>query len=314
MPKLGTSMIAALVAPALALAAARPARAADPTTADCLGASEGSIALRNDHKLRAARAQLLVCSAASCPADIRAECARRVGEINVAIPTIVFEVKDPTGHDLTAVRVMMDGQPLAERLEGIALSIDPGEHAFSFETAGQPPLETRLVIREGEKDRRERIAFGAPAAVAGTTGGTAAATGATLAASGSAPSGGGANGANGANGDRSLGNQRIGAIAAAAVGVVGLGVGIGFGLSAMSKHDDAAKICPSSSCPDQHGVDLWNQAVSAGNVSTAAFVVGAVALAGGAVLWFTAKPAAHGGEPGVSVGLGPGGLSIGGTW
>jgi hypothetical protein len=50
---------------------------------------------------------------------------RRVDEINAAIPTVIFEAKDGAGGDLSAVRVTMDGEVLAERLEGTALSINP---------------------------------------------------------------------------------------------------------------------------------------------------------------------------------------------
>jgi len=141
------------------LFAALPARAADPTTADCLSANDNSISLRSQHKLRAARAELLICAAANCPADIRNECARRVTEVNTSMPTIVFDAKDASGNDLSAVRVTMDGQVLVERLEGTALSIDPGEHNFVFETANQQPVQRQFVIREGEKERRERIQF-----------------------------------------------------------------------------------------------------------------------------------------------------------
>jgi hypothetical protein len=288
------------VAGAAALAAApRPARAADPTTADCLAASESSLSMRNDHKLRAARAQLLVCSAASCPGDIRAECIRRVGDINAAMPTIVFEVKDAAGNDLTAVKVIMDSEPIAERLEGIALSIDPGEHAFTFEASGQPSVQQRFVIREGEKDRRQRVVIGAPVepAVAATPD-AAPGTPAVVETSGRTP----------------LGSQRIAAIAAAGAGVVGVALGAVFGLQAISKHHDAAQACPDRQCPDQHGVDLWNDAVSAGNVSTVAFIVGAAGLAGGAILWFTARPAASEAAPATTVGIGPGSLVLRGTW
>src|SRR5258708_32712612 len=103
---------AALIGIWMTLATGAQARAADPTTADCLAANESSIALRNQHKLREARSRLLVCSAATCPGDIRDECIRRVGEINAAMPTIVFETKDRAGNDLSAVQVTMDGEPL----------------------------------------------------------------------------------------------------------------------------------------------------------------------------------------------------------
>src|SRR5882724_84046 len=118
------------------LALAQRARAADPTTADCIAANDGSISSRNDHNLRAARAQLLVCAASACPADVRTECTRRVAEVNAAMPTVVFAAKDQTGKDLAAVKVTMDGEPLADRLDGTALSVDPGEHSFVFDAEG----------------------------------------------------------------------------------------------------------------------------------------------------------------------------------
>jgi hypothetical protein len=301
----------ALVCVLVSLAIAqRTARAADPTTADCLAASESSLALRNQQKLREARAQLLICSAASCPADVRDECARRVAEVNASIPTIVFEAKDTAGNDLAAVKVTMDGQPIAERLAGTALSIDPGEHTFTFETAGQTTVQRKFVIREGDKGRRERIEFGALVATsvpAAAPSPPAAGPPSILASPSNPPPPSHAS---------SLGTQRILAIVAAGVGVVGLGVGTGYGIDAMSKHNAAHNACPSSQCSDSNGVNLWNQAVSAGNVSTAGFIIGAVGLAGGAALWFTAKPGSSesGEKRGTQVGLGPGGVQMKGVW
>ena len=287
--------------------AERFARAADPTTAECLAASESSLTLRHQHKLRDARTELLTCSAASCPGDVREECARGVAEIKVAIPMIVFAAKDSAGNDLVAVRVTMDGQPIADRLDGTALAIDPGEHTFTFETAGQGNIKKRFVIREGEKDRRERIAFGAPSVATAPAPAAAPASILTPSPNTQADSSGTSSG---------LGTQRILAIVAGGVGAVGLGVGIVYGLSARSKRDTASAACPGTSCLTMGGADLWNQAASAGNVSTAAFILGAVGLVGGAALWFTAP---HGsGESGektaAQVGLGLGTLQMKGVW
>ncbi|HKP60997.1 MAG TPA: hypothetical protein VJV78_29910 [Polyangiales bacterium] len=134
--------------------------AADPTTADCLNANERSIALRSQHQLRAARAELLVCAAPTCPEDIRNECARRVADVNAAMPTIVFEARDIRDNDLSAVAVSMDGHSLVQRLEGTALSIDPGEHQFVFSAQNVAPVQKTLIIREGEKGRREKVILG----------------------------------------------------------------------------------------------------------------------------------------------------------
>lgn len=280
----------------VALAAATPARAADPTTADCLSATESSLTLRNQHKLREARAQLLICSAASCPTDIREECVRRVAEVNAAMPTVVFEVKDAAGNDLTGVRADMDGSVLAEHLEGTALSIDPGEHNFTFGHAGDPPLSKVFVIREGEKDRRERIVMGTVAVAATPAAAPGIAAQAPVAPPPAAPS--------------SWTGRRIGGLILAAVGVAGLAVGAGYGLAAMSRHDDAQKACPQATCPSQQGVDLWSSAHTAGTVSTVAFIAGGVALAGGAVLWLTGKPE----TTATRVSLGPGSVALRGAW
>jgi hypothetical protein len=142
----------------------RPARAADPTTLECLTSYEDSVTLKNRHALIAARAQLLICSSASCPADIRNECVERMRAIDTAIPTVVFEAKDAAGAALVDVTVTMDGDLLAEGLQGTALSIDPGAHTFTFDVVGRPRVEKQLMILEGQKARRERVVFKAVAA------------------------------------------------------------------------------------------------------------------------------------------------------
>jgi hypothetical protein len=72
----------------------------------------------------------------------------------------------------------MDGEVLSERLEGTALSIDPGEHTFVFQMPAQPPATKRLLIQEAQKERRETITFGAASAASsvGTTSGGAGAS------------------------------------------------------------------------------------------------------------------------------------------
>jgi hypothetical protein len=301
---ISTTALAAVV-----LTVPAPARAADPTTSDCLGANESAISLRNEHKLRAAREKLLVCAAASCPTDIRNECARRVADINAAIPTIVFEVKDAAGRDLSAVKVTMDGQPLADRLEGTALSIDPGVHTFAFDTEGHPKVEKQLVIREGEKGRREPVMFGAAAPAAPQPAPATVQVAPPAPETKPPPAPPQTDSGSVQSGEKSgLGTQKTVALVAGGVGVVGVVVGTVFGLQAMSKYNQANDACPGK-CADQNGVDLWKSTRSAGNVSTVAFIVGGVGLAAGATLWFTAKPTAT-----IQVGVGPGSIELRGSW
>jgi hypothetical protein len=263
----------------LALFGAQSARAADPTTADCMQAAESSIQLRAQHKLRAARAQLLVCVAASCPADVRAECLRRVDKVNAGIPTVVFEAKDAPGNDLTDVKVWMDGELLVNRLEGTALSFDPGEHRFVFEGPGGTRVEKVLVLHEAEKQRRERIVLGALAEPGPARPAAAPLAGvqepSTAGPSLSAPS---------ANGQRTLGLVVLGGGAAA------IAVGAVFGGMASAKWSSSKDACATPlTCPNHpQAVRDHDAAVFEATISTIAFAAGGAALAAGSVLFLTA--------------------------
>ncbi|MDP8999536.1 MAG: hypothetical protein M3O46_05435 [Myxococcota bacterium] len=258
------------------------ARAQEPTTAQCLAASDASTEYAKAHRLRAERAELLVCSAASCPAEIRTECIRGIENVNVAIPTIIFEAKDSAGRDVVATRVTMDGEVLTQRLEGVALSVDPGERTFTFETAGLPLVRKTFVIREAEKSRRERVTLDSPA---------------------SPPK---------VDARRGLDTQRILAIVSAGVGVVGAGIGTGFGFDAMFKRKDAEHVCPDQ-CADTSGAARWHEAMSSGDMSTAAFVLGGVALGGAVALWLTSSMRSTT-DPGLQVAIGPGIIRMRGEW
>jgi len=135
---------------------------ADPTKDQCVDAHAKAQDLRRSSNFSAARDQLRQCSSApSCPALIRDDCTKRLDELEGAQPTLVFEVKDAAGNDLSAVKVTIDGALLTERLGGTALSVDPGEHTFTFEAGGLTPLTRKLIIREAQKDRRESITLAA---------------------------------------------------------------------------------------------------------------------------------------------------------
>jgi hypothetical protein len=273
------------------------ARAANPSIADCLTATEVSIKFRREHLLRAQRAQLLICASTSCPGEIRKECIRRVDEVDAAIPTLIFEAKDAAGNDLGAVKVTMDGEVLAEHLDGTALPVDPGEHTFVLETAGLPLVQKHFVLLEGQKGRRESVTFAAPAPAPPTA----------QPAPPPSPTPAPPPPPERADG---MGAQRVLALVAGGVGIVGLGLGTAFGLAALSKRNSAQQEC-AAQCATQDGVSMWSDAKSTANVSTVGFVVGGIGLAGAAVLWFTA-PA--GSDARAQVGIGPGALRVSGAW
>lgn len=251
----GWLLLAAALAPTPALA--------EPTVAQCLASAERSLDLRSRHQLRASREELLVCASPACPTEVRDECARRVDVVNAAIPTLVLVARDATGTDVAAVRVTADGTPFADRLDGTALPLDPGEHTFRFESEGRPAIEKTLVIREGEKARREVVVFGPPPAPSGL-------------------------GAQGAAEKPRWGTQRTAAVASAALGVAGLVVGIIYGVRTMSLWSSAHGECNASSCPaHDQAVRDHDAALSSATASNVGFVAGGAALATGLVLYFT---------------------------
>ena len=154
-----------LSAQLVALLALAPAPAfADLTKGQCVDANTTGQNLRREGKMSLAREQLRACASPSCPAMVRDDCTKRLDELERAQPTIIFDVKDLAGRDVSSVQVVVDGRALADRLDGTALGVDPGEHAFTFVVAGQAPLTQTFVIKEGEKERRERILVGAAVA------------------------------------------------------------------------------------------------------------------------------------------------------
>lgn len=160
--------------------------------------------------------------------------------------------------------VKRDGVVVGPAQYGVSLAVDPGSHPI---TASGPKKQTwTSTVEVGA----EGATVSVPAlldAVAEPTLGTPTTPGQEE--------------------PRGLGTQRTLALVAAGVGVVGVGIGTVFGLRDMSKLSDAESHCTGNSC-DATGVTLRDEAVSAGNISTIAFGVGLVAIAGAAVLWFTA--------------------------
>jgi hypothetical protein len=162
-PISGTSAAAtqAAASPSAPASPAAPPLASGSSAKDrCVEAHTKAQSARRDGKFRAAREELTVCVDAGCPSMVRDDCIQRLDELERVQPTIVFDAKDGTGSDLTAVRVSVDGKLLIGRLDGSALQVEPGPHTFLFEVTGQPSVSRTFVLKEGEKARRERVVIG----------------------------------------------------------------------------------------------------------------------------------------------------------
>lgn len=144
-----TYVVALCAAPSVARADSKNAQAKEA----CFAAAEAAQQLRADKKLSAARGEVLTCSRDVCPAMVRADCAKWLGEIDAATPTIIIRARDPGGRDVVDVKVSVDGQPLLDKLQGTSLPVDPGPHKFRYELPDGKTLEESVLIMEGEKGR-----------------------------------------------------------------------------------------------------------------------------------------------------------------
>jgi hypothetical protein len=282
-----------------ALLVGLPARSAEPTKQQCVEANDGAQDLRQAGKLRQARETLALCASASCPAIVRDDCTQRLTELDSAMPHVVFAAKDAAGNDLVDVKVTIDGAPLADRLDGSSLKVDPGPHVFVFTWEGHPSVTKKLVLAEHDQARREVVVFGG----AETPHVESASLATAPAAAGSGGSG--------------IDRKTI-AFAVGGAGVIGLVVGSIFGIVAKNTYDGATSRCaqsgssPPSGCPGDALSAGNNTAHQQATVSTVGFVAGAALLTGGAILYFTAPKAGVAVAP--TVGTNGGGLSVLGTW
>jgi hypothetical protein len=212
----------------------------------------------------------------------------------------------PGAAQVPGLVVKRNGTIVHEGLWGAAVPVDQGPQAIEASAPGKLPWQSQVqATGEGKtasvdvpplQDAPAAVADQAPAAIrpSSASPGTP--------SSDTTPS-------NAGHGN----TQRIVAVAVAGLGVVGVAIGSIFGAGAISKNSDANKDhCAGNAC-DAAGVSLRQDAVHAGNLSTVAFVVGGVALAGGAVLWFTA-PSNHGIQAAPAMGGGSYGAVVRGSW
>jgi len=262
------------------------AHAEDPTKRECVEANALAQTQRNEGKFRAAQASLRLCTSAACPAAVRDDCAQLLDDLGRKLPSMVFEAHDGTGADVTAVRVRIDGQPLAERLDGTAIAVDPGEHTFTFDSSGRATVTSKLVIREGDRGRRERITFAAaappPIVPAVVSRPPTSPTDTDSPPKDESP-------LDAAPSRTTTSTLRYVGYVAGGLGIVGLGFGAIFGLRASSKLSDSKKDPDGTGCDSQDfcgdaGKQARGDAQSAATLSTVGFVAGGALLAAGIAL------------------------------
>jgi hypothetical protein len=297
----------------LAIPLATAPAAADMTKRQCVEANGKGQELRRTGKLSAASVELRACTDPSCPALVRADCTKRLEDVEEAQPTIAFEVKDPSGSDVVAVKVTVDGAPLTEKLDGTALPVDPGQHVFTFEATGQPPVSRTLVVTEGVKGRGEVVQLGAADHPAPTPATPLPQPSTTEPSSTSTPAP--------APGPGGMPTVSIVGLGLGGLGVAGLVVASVFGEMTLTRASAQKNACSSPMDCTNHASAVQDRStgLTDGAISTAGFALGGALLAGGAVLFFVGRRS--GVEPGTtgvlvvpSVGPGGGGMTLRGEF
>lgn len=186
-------------------------------------------------------------------------------------------------EDTPGLVVKRDGIVLDRSQLGVPLPVDPIPHVIEASAPGQAPWRTTLIV-EGDASTASVVV---PALGTSTPGATAEAASRT--ASPVTPW-----------------TERTIALTVGlgAVGLVALSAGTVLALDAKSKYDDANSLCDDRGCAPQ-AASIQDGAIARGDVATALFVGGGVALAAAAVAWFVwpgAQPDSAG-RTGVSVGL-----------
>jgi len=155
--------------------------------------------------------------------------------------------------------------------------MDPGQHTFTFEAPGFEAVTKTLVLKETEKDRRERVVLRKIPKVAPDL-----------------PTGPLPDEPLAAEPAHGLGTQRWLAIGVGAVGLAGIAVGSVFGLKASSDWSAQQSACGSPSTCTDHGGAVTDHAnlTTDSTIATWAFIGGGALLASGALLFLTA-PSRH---------------------
>ncbi len=276
--------VGAIAVGLLALVAVPAIARAEPTKDECVDADTRAQVARRAGKFRDARAQLDICVSPSCPAVVRSDCTERLDEVLRNAPTLVFDVKDASGADISATAITIDGKPLVERLDGKAVPVDTGEHTLVFTSQGHLPRTLHVVVSDGDKDRRVPIVLGQPAEEQQTSSPTTEAP--------THPTHPTTTDANEPETPMAGHPLRIPGVVIAVVGLVGVGLGIGFTAATYSSWNASQQECSAAvapSCPahDQAAIDHDN-AVTYATAATISFIAGGALAAAGLVLAITA--------------------------
>ncbi len=191
--------------------------------------------------------------------------------------------------------ITRDGVALPGPAVGTPVAINAGAHVIDVDCPGR--ADRRFDVSVAEGDRTETAVSPGPLLPAATP---------------PAPPPGVALESPPPQGTRG-GSAKVMPVVVMGIGAAGLAVGLFSGMAADSKHGSLLAHCsPDGTCPMSERDDI-NAFHTLRTVSTVAYVIGAAALAGGAVWWFLA-PSSHPDPTAARLWIGPGSAGVGGTF
>ncbi len=190
------------------------------------------------------------------------------------------------GADVAGLTLTRDTTAMGPAQWGVPVPVDPGPHTIVMSAPGKKTRTASVLVTAG----------GAP-----TVFELAPLEDAPASATVPAPAAGPATAPPPPEGDHAPppaasggSSQRTWSLVLGGAGVLGVALGSAFGIDTISKNSasNAAGKCDATNHCTSAGIDLRNEAFRSGTVSTVAFLAGGAALAGAAVLYFTAPHAA----------------------
>ncbi len=148
--------VALFCATSSAAGGSSPDAQGSPERAECMRAHVATQQLRIDGKLVEAAKQVRICTNASCPGPIVADCGTWMGELEQATPSIVFEI-EIDGHAVTEAKVSVDSVPVADWSK--AVDVDPGTHSIRVEVPSFPAHEEQVQMAQVHRMRLVSVQF-----------------------------------------------------------------------------------------------------------------------------------------------------------
>jgi hypothetical protein len=175
----------------------------------------------------------------------------------------------PAASEAPGLVVKRDGVAMGRPVWGTAAPVDPGRHTIEVAAPDRRPWTAETVVDA----KHSAVVVTVPRLAELPK--IAALPGPAVRDEGGGPSG-----------------RKVAGAVIGGAGIVGVGVGAIFGIMASAKKGGSGAHGRQNLC-DAIGVELRDDALAAANASTAAFVVGLAAVAGGAVLFLTAPGTAR---------------------